>query len=115
MVHKGEALRQLIREKKSTGKKVAEHLGINRTYLSTLFNDPNLKDEYVDKACEFLGVSRQDYFEEVSVSGDSYTDKYITAMERVTSLQAENIELIKENILLKRTVEEYKMRFGELT
>lgn len=113
MVHKGEVLRKLIREKKTTGGKVAEHLGINRSYLSTLFNDPNLKDEYIDKACDFLGVDRDEYFSEDSEQ-NSYINKYIEAMERLTNLQADNIELMKENAHLKEELEQYRSKYGVL-
>ena len=115
MIHKGEILRKLIRDKRSTVGKVAEHLGLNRSYLSTLLNDPNLKEDFIERACEFLGVDKDQYFSENPLPpAGSLMEKYVRAIERLNELQAENIILVKENASLKSKLDTYEHQYGPL-
>ena len=106
MIHKGEKLRELIRKNKAKNINVAKHIGINSNYLSTLFKDPDLSDEIIGKACEFLGIDMDEHFID-TLGNEQFMDKYIAAMEQLTQTQAALIECKNELLL-------YKKRYGEL-
>ena len=106
MIHKGEKLRELIRKNKAKNIDVAKHIGINSNYLSTLFKDPDLSDEIISKACEFLSIDMNEHFVD-TLGNEQYMDKYITAMEELTKAQAALIDC--KNELLQ-----YKEKYGEL-
>ena len=106
MIHKGEKLRELIRKNKAKNIEIAKHIGINSNYLSTLFKDPNLSDEIIEKACEFLGIDMKDHFTNRH-DDEVYMEKYILAMEELTKTQAQLIECKNELLM-------YKKKYGEL-
>ena len=64
--------------------KVGEALGYDHTYFSRLLRDENLRDDIVDKACEFLGIDKDKYFNENAflTNDDSFQLKYEALLDR---------------------------------
>ena len=84
MIHKGETLKSLLRKFKVKNIDIAPALGVNSNYLSTLFKDPDLNDDIINKACEFIGVDRDKYFSEEALSPPSelYRKKYEELLDK---------------------------------
>ena len=56
-------------------------MDIDEKYFSALLKNAHLKDEIVDKVCEFLGIIKEDYFSPdaepiVADGGGAYKKKY---------------------------------------
>lgn len=56
MIHHGENLKRLLREKEMTQKEFAQKLNISRVYLISLFDKRKIKSEYRDKIKDQIGT-----------------------------------------------------------
>ena len=77
MIHHGENLKRLLREKEITQKNFAKKLDISRVYLISLFDKRKIKNEYRTKIKQLLGTDLEyetkNYGEPGALQAEEYT------------------------------------------
>ena len=111
MKHKGEILKGIIKTSAYNITQVAEGIGINRSQFSTMLNSTNIKDEVIERACEFLGVDWHNYFsEELATDFEKryyeLLEKRNQDLEKIASLQDEILKLQQANNELSKKLAE---------
>jgi len=119
IIHKGELLKKIVKEQNPSRELLAEHLGITYQYLYRLYTQKNMKDIYIVKACQYLGLNHKDYIETqttfdkvVSQAQEEKAtyEKLISAQEETLKMYKLNRALQDENQKLEEELSEYKRR-----
>jgi len=116
-MHRGEYLKNLIKQNGESVSSVAAGTGIGRTTVHRYINDPDLRIDKLVAISQFLGVDiskeingAKEYYDRiekeegfnVDVKNISLQQKYMGLMEKYTKLQSDYIQLQKENSALER-------------
>lgn len=96
MKHKGDILKDAIKKSEYTITQVAEGIGINRSQFSTMLNSTTIKDEIIQKICDFIGISWESHFTEDA--SENFERKYYELLEK-RSHDLERIALLQQDIL----------------
>lgn len=112
-MHKGQVLKNLIKKSSYTQKKVAQEIGVEERYFGVLLKDSNVKDELIQRVCDFLEVDVEKHFS-TEEDDKNYMAKYIDAMEKLTQTQNELLRCKAELMNSKIELQDYKHKFGKL-
>lgn len=94
-IHKGEWLKDQIKETGFKVGDVAEKINLSRTQIWRWFSTPNLDYKKMKKVCDVIGVKISDYFPEyISQESDGdeseeYRQKYYSLLEQFSNVSEE--------------------------
>lgn len=102
-IHRGNLLKRIVKEQNPNRELLADSLGITYNYLYRLYSQKYIKDIYIVKACQYMGLDHKDY-----IDTNTTFDKVVSAAEqeklnyeKLLAAKDETLEMYKLNKVLE--------------
>ena len=100
MIHQGELLKKIIKQKDLTQEKFAQIMGISRAQVSNYLNRYELKGKTLDKIAEVLKIEKKIFFPEVERNSLMESKLNYPQSTKDSNELAEKIKALEEKIVL---------------
>ena len=114
MIHQGELLKKLIKQKELTQEKFAQVMGISRAQVSNYLNRYELKGKTIEKIAEVLKIDKNLFFPDGSQNALMENASRYPESHKVPSELLEKIKALEEKVFLLEAAIKDKERIIEL-